>query len=120
MTEVFSVLAMTMRRVAFVGCLAVRGLFVYLAATSPWLKALAVPGALIALGFATIFLGGYRRVGPETGGRRIWWDALRPVHAAMYALFAYCAWTGQRALASNLLLADMAIGLAAHLRFHYW
>ena len=103
-----------------VGCMGTRGLFVYLAATLPatWLRAMAVPALVISAGFATIFFGGYRRTGAETGGQRIWWDALRPVHALLYALFAYFAWTGQRAIAWKLLLLDVVLGLASFLGFH--
>lgn len=103
-----------------VGCMGVRGLLVYLAATLPdaWLRRMAVPAAAIALGFTVIFLGGLRRTGLETGGEPIWWDALRPVHALTYALFAYCAWTGRRGPAWKLLLADMVLGLLSFVAFH--
>lgn len=103
-----------------VGCMGVRSLLVYAAATvpDPWLKAMAIPAALIALGFASIYIGGFRRTGVETGGAPIWWNDLRPVHAALYALFAWAAWTGQRAVAWKLLLADLVIGLVAFLHFH--
>lgn len=103
-----------------VGCMGVRGLLVYLAATVPgvWLRRMAVPAAAIALGFIVIFLGGLRRTGLETGGAPIWWDALRPVHAALYAAFAYCAWTGRRGPAWKLLLADVLLGLLSFVTFH--
>lgn len=103
-----------------VGCMGARSLLVYLAATAPlpWLNAMAVPAALIALGFMVIFVGGYRRTGVETGGAPIWWNALRPIHAVLYALFAYYAWTGQREVAWKLLLADVILGLASFLSFH--
>lgn len=103
-----------------VGCMGTRGLFVYLAATLPsqWLKAMAVPALIIATGFTVIFVGGYRRTGLETGGDRIWWNMLRPVHALLYALFAYFAWNGRRAIAWKLLLLDVTIGLVSFLFFH--
>ena len=110
------------RRVALflVGCMGVRGLLVYAAATVPptWLRWMAVPAAGVALGFAVIYAAGLRRTGLETGGAPIWWDALRPVHAAVYALVAYCAWTGRRGAAWKLLLADLALGLASFSVFH--
>lgn len=103
-----------------VGCIGTRSLFVYMAATLPlgWLKAMAIPAAAIALGFAIIFLGGFRTTGLETGGKPIWWNALRPIHAILYALFAYFAWSGNRDMAWKLLLADVLIGLASFLTFH--
>lgn len=102
------------------GCMVARGLLVYLAATVPaaWLRWLAVPAAAIALGFALIFAFGWRRTGLETGGAPIWWDALRPVHAAVYASVAYAAWTGWREAAWKLLAADWALGLVSFVAFH--
>ncbi len=90
-------------------------MLVYLAATVPlfWLKVMAVPALAIAIGFTIIFIGGYRKTGIETGGRKIWWNSLRPVHATFYALFAYFAWKGNREVAWKLLAADVLIGVTA-------
>lgn len=103
-----------------VGCIGTRLLLVLLAATvSPvWLKAMAVVAAAIALGFTVIYAGGLRRTGPETDGKPIWWDSLRPIHALLYAAFAYFAWTGRRREAWAALLLDVVIGLAAFLGHH--
>jgi hypothetical protein len=99
----------------FLVCIAVRALLAYLAATVPlqWLKVMAIPAFFIALGFTIIFLGGYRKTGIETGGRKIWWNSLRPVHATFYLLFAYFAWTGNREVAWKLLAADVLVGVSA-------
>lgn len=104
------------------GCMGTRSALVYAAATAPepYLKAMAVPAAFVALGFAIIYAGGYRRTGPETGGQPIWWDALRPAHAALYACFAWAAWTGRRALAWQALFVDVVLGLGAFLAFHFF
>lgn len=98
----------------------VRGLLVYIAATvsTAWLKWLAVPAAAVALGFTLIFALGLRPTGVETGGQPIWWDALRPVHAAMYASIAVCAWTGRREAVWKLLLADLVLGLVSFTVHH--
>ena len=103
-----------------VGCIGTRTLLVYLAATVPpvWLKVMAVLGGLVVAGFTAIYVGGLRQTGLETGGQPIWWNSLRPVHAALYAAFAYYAWTGQRQTAWVTLLLDVAIGLASFLYHH--
>lgn len=99
-----------------VGCMGSRAMLVYLAATVPltWLKFMGALAALVALGFTAIYLGGLRPTGPETGGQPIWWDNLRPVHAALYAAFAYYAWVGDRRMAWTALAVDAAIGLASY------
>ena len=98
-----------------VGCMGTRALLVYLAATVSLggLKAMAVLASAAALGFAVIYFGGLRQTGAETGGQPIWWNSLRPVHALMYAAFAYFAWTGQRRPAWIILLVDLVVGLAS-------
>ena len=77
-----------------------------------------MPAALVAIGFTTVYMGGLRQTGVETEGEPIWWNSLRPVHAALYAAFAYCAWTGRRQLVWATLLLDVAIGLASFLHHH--
>ena len=98
-----------------IGCMGTRLGLAYLAAVSPpaALKILAVGAAAIAMGFAVIFIGGLRPTGIETGGKPIWWNSLRPVHAAMYAAVAYVAWHGRNDLAWKLLVIDAAIGLVS-------
>lgn len=108
------------RWIAFlVGCMGSRFGLTYLAAAAParalwWMGA----GALVvAAGFTAIHVMGWRRTGLEVGGGRIWWDALRPVHAALWALF------GVMAMASvpqawSVLLADTLLGLTAFVLHH--
>jgi len=65
-----------------------------------------------AVGFMVIYLGGFRKTGAETMGQPIWWNDFRPIHAALYALFAYLAL--QRNPASwMVLVADVMLALGA-------
>jgi hypothetical protein len=103
-----------------VGCIGVRLLFVYLAmvVSKDALKVMAVFAAAIAIGFTVIYVGKLRRTGFETGGRPIWWNSLRPLHAALYGVFAYCAWFGYRRAAWIVLLIDVIIGLLSFVYTH--
>src|SRR5688500_15340087 len=77
-------------------CLGSRLALVFLVgALSPnALKMLAVLAALVSLGFLVIFSMGLRKSGLETGGEPIWWNGLRPFHAATYGMVALLAWSG--------------------------
>lgn len=104
-----------------IGCLGTRSLFAYLANRADvqqlrWLGYLAM---LPAIGFIYIFLTGSRQTGLEVGGGRIWWNNLRPLHAAMYLTFAYLAITGDTQYAWQVLAMDVIIGLGAFLT-HYF
>lgn len=103
-----------------VGCMGTRALLVYLAATVPpaALRVMGVMGGVIACGFAVIYAGKLRATGVETGGQPIWWDFMRPVHALMYAAFAYLALTGAREAWVTLLI-DAVIGMAAFVMHHF-
>jgi hypothetical protein len=72
---------------------------------------------LPAFAFFVLFAFGLRKSGPETFGDPIWWDKLRPLHAILYALFAY---TAMKRLPGSwrFLYADVSIGLLAWLAFH--
>ena len=108
------------RRIAFlVGCMGSRFGLAYLAAVAPpralpWMGAAAL---VVAAGFAAIHVMGWRRTGAEVGGGRIWWDALRPVHAALWALFAVMA-LASAPQAWSVLLADTLLGLTAFVLHH--
>lgn len=94
-------------------CVPVRLALTGLVATQPGLLPfLAIPAALVALSFLLIFAFQLRRTGTETGGRLIWWDNLRPVHAVLYAAFAYFAWSRDPRAWVPLLL-DVGMGLFA-------
>jgi hypothetical protein len=102
------------------GCMGARLAIAFLAKTIPldYLPYMGFPALAIAAGFAAIYVGGLRPTGIEVGGGRIWWDALRPVHAALWTLFALLAFRKQRS-AWLVLLADALLGLAAFLAFHF-
>ncbi len=97
------------------GCIPVRCALVYTARTLPASR-LPIMGwfALIpAIGFLYIFLSGSRKTGAEVAGGKIWWNTLRPVHAALYFAFAYMAIHQQNPQSWLALLADVALGLVA-------
>lgn len=77
-----------------------------------------VLAGLIAIGFATIFVNGWRKTGLETGGAPIWWNDLRPIHAMLYGVFAYLAYTGQQDIAWKILLVDVGIGFLSFVHHH--
>lgn len=103
-----------------IGCIGMRSLLVYLAYTaSPTLLRYYGYAALLpAIGFTMIYVFGLRKTGPEVGGDKIWWNQLRPVHAAFYGAFAAAALTG-KTWAWAFLLVDVIFGLGAWL-FHYF
>jgi hypothetical protein len=99
-------------RYAFALCILVRIALCVLAAcvplsVLPWLGALAL---IPAVGFVLIYALKLRRTGIETGGKPIWWDAFRPVHGALYGLFAVLALYRVR-IAYVALVVDVIIGL---------
>jgi hypothetical protein len=73
---------------------------------------------VIGIGFLIIFLGGYRKSGPETYGDTIWWNHLRPIHGILYLLFSYFAIQKNRN-AYGFLLVDVIIGFLSGMNFHY-
>lgn len=102
-----------------IGCIGVRFLLVVLAKKSSTrtLKYLGYTALLPALGFALIYLFGWRKTGAEVFGDRIWWNNLRPVHSLLYFLFAYLAINGNRN-SWMVLLIDVTIGLVAFVNHH--
>jgi hypothetical protein len=103
-----------------IGCIGVRTAFVILAKNISlnYLAFLGYLAILPALGFTYIFITGSRTTGPEVMGEKIWWNHLRPIHAILYAIFAYLAITKN----PNAWLAlgiDVVIGLIGFLIHHY-
>jgi hypothetical protein len=75
----------------FIICLLVRFFLAYIAKTfTSILNYMAVIAILISVGFSVIYLFDLRPTGIEANGR-IWWNNFRPLHAIMYATFAYLA-----------------------------
>lgn len=99
-----------------IGCIGARLFLVYLAKTldPEKLKYLGYITLLPAIGFTYIYLTNSRKTGPEVFGEEIWWNNLRPVHALLYFLFAYCAINNVEG-AWKILLVDVVIGLVAFL-----
>lgn len=102
-----------------VGCMGARFALTYLAWRLPpkYLPVMGFPALAIAVGFATIYVMGWRQTGPEVRGDRIWWNSLRPIHAALWFTFAVLAFAKQRD-AWITLLVDTLIGLCAFLFYH--
>ena len=113
---------MTPQRAALflIGCIGTRAAFAYLAAIAsptvlPFLGALAL---IPAIGFVLIYTYDLRKTGAEVFGERIWWNDLRPVHAAIYGAFAVAA-VGGRRWAWMFLAADVLLGLTAFVNHHF-
>jgi hypothetical protein len=104
-----------------IGCMGTRLALVWIAAIAAahkhtilqWMGYLAL---IPAIGFLYFYLTGTRQSGPEVFGDRIWWNALRPIHAVLLLSFAVLAIsniTARRHLAWKVLLLDTVIGLVA-------
>lgn len=94
------------------GCILTRLLIALYAknASIEHLKLLGYVGLCIGLGFAIIYLFKLRDTGLEAGGP-IWWDNLRPVHSALWLIFATLAISGDKN-AWIFLLIDVILGLS--------
>ena len=102
----------------WVGCIGTRSAAAWLAYAKPQIVPyMGAVAAIIALGFITIYLGELRQTGAEVFGERIWWDSLRPVHAALYGAFAYLAFQGHPR-AWTALVADVILGASAWMVHH--
>jgi hypothetical protein len=101
------------------GCIPARMGVVYLArtATTQTLPLMGFLALFPAVGFLYFFLTGTRTTGPEVLGDRIWWNALRPLHAAFWAAFAVLALFGYNK-AWILLLIDVLVGISAFTLHH--
>lgn len=67
-----------------------------------------------AVGFFLIFINGWRKIGAEVLGGKLWWNNLRPLHGFLYALFAVLVLTKVYARhAWKVLFLDACIGLVA-------
>ena len=101
------------------GCIGARLALVYVAKTISlqYLPFLGYAALLPAIGFMYFFITGTRQTGAEVFGDKIWWNNLRPVHAALYGLFAYNA-INKNKEAWMFLLVDVLIGIVAFVRHH--
>lgn len=103
-----------------IGCIGTRAAFAALAAYIPlsYLPYLGYLAIIPAIGFLYIFITGARTTGAEVFGERIWWNFLRPVHAAIYLGFAYNA-INKNTNSWMWLGADVLLGLVAFLIKHW-
>jgi hypothetical protein len=100
-----------------IGCMGTRLALVYAALVAPSLV-LSVFTGIIGMGFAIIWLLGLRKTGLETGGEKIWWNHLRPIHAVLFLTVSVLLWYGMRKWAAILLFLDLLIGLVSFLIHH--
>jgi hypothetical protein len=77
---------------------------------------LGVIGLIPFIGFTVIYLYDLRKTGIETDGAKIWWNDLRPIHAALYYIFSVMAMK-KKACAYVALYVDVIIGFFAFI-FH--
>ncbi len=96
-------------------CIGSRLLLAYLAYKYPS-KILAYPAILLAISWMVIWLFSLRKTGMEVvdNNNIIWWDNMRPIHAIIYALFAYSSYTLNNN-AYGFLVFDALLGLSAFL-----
>lgn len=101
-------------------CIPIRILFVYIAKSinKNKLPYLGYAGIVPAIGFAYIYIFNKRKTGTETGGEKIWWNNLRPIHSILYFYFAYLA-INQKNNAYVPLLYDVIIGFISFIGYHY-
>ena len=105
---------LTKRKLLFlIGCIGTRSFLVYLAKyKQQYLKYMGLIAIIPTIGFLYYYFTGTRTKGPETFGKLIWWNNMRPIHAFNYALFTLLALT-QPEYAYIPLLIDVCIGLVA-------
>jgi hypothetical protein len=103
-----------------IGCIGLRTLFVYIAKTikPKHLPIMGIIALIPAIGFSYIYITHSRNTGGEVSGEKIWWTNLRPIHAALYFVFAYMAITKNHR-AWTVLFLDVALGLTAFIIYHY-
>lgn len=112
----------TKRMILFlVGCMGSRLLLVYIAKNISIdnLYYMGYLALIPAAGFLWIYSTGARTTGPEVFGEKIWWNHLRPVHAALYLLFAASAIHGYKD-AWLFLLIDVVIGFISFMNHHFF
>jgi hypothetical protein len=97
-------------------CIPLRIFLAYLAKTGSHRvqQIIAVFASAVAIGFMYIYVTGSRQVGAETFGAKIWWNHFRPIHAFLYAYFAWLVFVARDYENAWIPLgADVVVGLAA-------
>lgn len=100
-----------------IGCIGIRSILTYVSykLNNKYLPYITL---FIGLGFVRNYVFNLRKTGPETFGKEIWWDMLRPIHAFFYLYFTYLAFKKKKDAFVPLLI-DTIIGLFAFLYYHY-
>lgn len=102
-------------------CMVLRILLVYTAYAidKHYLPYMGYGAAIIAVGFATIYVFKLQRAGNVGGfGGQVWWDHLRPIHAMLYLVFAMLA-IAQHESAYVPLLIDISVGVLSFFHHYY-
>ena len=96
------------------GCIGTRLLLTYFAKVGSYniRRMIGVFAGIVSIGFATIWLFDLRKTGIETGGKEIWWDHARPLHALLFGSFAVMTLVYKNSDAWVILLIDTIMGLA--------
>jgi hypothetical protein len=75
---------------------------------------------IMATGFIVIYIFKLRKTGLETGGEKIWWNDLRPLHSFLYYWFSWTILFGNKKEAWKILLGDVLLGLVSFLMHHFY
>ena len=103
---------MTPSKYLFFYCIVMRFLIVYTAIVAPTNNILRLFSLVVGTGFMYYFLSGTRTTGPETFGKPIWWNHLRPIHSFNYLCYLVLSYI-KPDVAYIPLLIDVMIGVYA-------
>jgi hypothetical protein len=105
----------------FIICIIVRFLLVILAKyiDKHILQILGYISLIPAIGFIYLYLFNKRKTGLEVGGKKIWWNKLRPIHGILYLLFSIYA-IKKEEFAWIPLLIDVILGIIFYVIKYYF
>ena len=100
-------------------CIPSRFLLAYIAKILPsrYLPFMGFIMLIPVIGWTYIYLTGTRNIGMETLGAPIWWNELRPMHAAFYFAFVLMA-LNKSTHAYLPIIVDTILGLLFFLKYH--
>ena len=108
-----------------IGCIGIRLLLAFIVKHLPinYLPYAGVLGLMVSFTMATLYVFGLRPTGMEVGGLdvgkgRIWWNDIRPIHAAIYLVFA-CYALQKKSYSYVPLEVDAVFGLSAWYVHYY-
>ncbi len=113
----------TIRIILFLfGCILSRLILVILAKylNKEYVKIMGYLAIPLGLSFMYLYFIGNRKADSQLewlGDKKIWWNNIRPIHGALYLLFAWAAITENK-YAWVFLLIDVIVGLVSWL-FHH-